>query len=172
LYNNHNITTTTTSIAATREQPHRSKTTTLKIIPTSFINHYHHAMSLNMIKEDMSFNDQASLYGEDLPAYTEATKGQAPFEVTEKEIRRQSQSQRSSSKMSTFKSILTGDVQKYNPKLALSKSIDEELKGSRSTPKSKSSSSSTLKSILTGDVQRHHPMYRLEESVDPSVRRR
>jgi hypothetical protein len=127
-------------------------------------------------KEDMSFNDdQASLSGEQLPAYAETMKGHSPIEVTEKEAQRECQDQRSSSKMSTLKSILSGDVHKHNPRLALDRSLDQQMRSSRPSSKPKStssSSSSTLKSILTGEVHKHHPMYRLEESVDPSVRRR
>ncbi|KAK0266256.1 hypothetical protein B0A54_04742 [Friedmanniomyces endolithicus] len=80
--------------------------------------------------------------------------------------------------MSAFKSILTGDVHKHNPRYTL----EESVTGQRTVPrptrsessesKSKSSSQSrspklnpTLKSILTGDVHKHNPRYVLEESV-------
>lgn len=103
--------------------------------------------------------EQTPVAGEQLPAYSEAVKGQKAVNVTEKELflREQQKSNKSSSKMSTLKSILTGDVQKHNPRYVLEESLTGKPSAARepktSTPKSGSSllsSSSTLKSILTG----------------------
>ncbi|KAK1063368.1 hypothetical protein LTR12_007425 [Friedmanniomyces endolithicus] len=113
---------------------------------------------------------------EQLPPYS--NDGQSPAYITEKDLsNRQRQHSKAPSKMSTFKSILTGDVHKHNPRYTL----EESVTGQRTVPRptrsessseSKSSSQSrsprlnpTLKSILTGDVHKHNPRYVLEESV-------
>ncbi|KAK4544722.1 hypothetical protein LTR36_003971 [Oleoguttula mirabilis] len=184
-----------------------------------------------MIEEQARTLEQWPRAEDQLPAYSEATKDKSPVKVTEKEIARKQQPESakgSGRRMSTLKSILTGDVHKYNAHYvveranALERSTNGKLSeapepatrtakassGTVSTLKSiltgevhkynahsvveranaleteareakkssaarsgSSSSSSTFKSILTGAVQSHHPMYRLEESVDPRARR-
>ncbi|KAK0933979.1 hypothetical protein LTR48_002361 [Friedmanniomyces endolithicus] len=121
--------------------------------------------------------DRTMEHHEQLPPYS--NDGQLPAYITEKDLSdRQRQHSKAPSKMSTFKSILTGDVHKHNPRYTL----EESVTGQRTVPrptrsessesKSKSSSQSrspklnpTLKSILTGDVHKHNPRYVLEESV-------
>jgi len=100
---------------------------------------------------------------EQLPAYSEAVKGQSPIEVSEKELL-QKQSKKSG-RMSTFKSVITGDCQKHNPRLRdpmsryTVKEVDDTPSAATSE-KNSSSKTSTLKSILTGDCQKHNPRLR------------
>lgn len=84
-------------------------------------------------------------------------------------------STKKSSRFSTLKSILNGDVHnKYDPRFAeerhrrAAKSLQEPRSASTSTSStssSTSSKSSTLKSIITGDVHKHNPMRSLERSI-------
>lgn len=126
----------------------------------------------------LSYSNQSAMSNEELPLYSEAILGYKAPVIVEKELA-QPQSKKSS-KMSTLKSILTGDVHKHNPHFVLEESVTgrphpmrQERSQSTSTQSSTSSSSSsssptssTLKSILTGETHRkYHPMYRLEESV-------
>ncbi|KAK5123821.1 hypothetical protein LTR85_002457 [Meristemomyces frigidus] len=131
-----------------------------------------------MIEERARTLEQWPRAEEQLPAYSEATKDKTPVKVAEKELaRKQPKTPKASdSKISTLKSILTGDVQKHNPRYVLEESMTGKPSAAQEPKKSSaksgsSSTSSTLMSILTGDVYKHHPMYRLEESVDPRMRR-
>jgi hypothetical protein len=89
---------------------------------------------------------------EQLPAYAEATQGQSPANITEKEVTQEQSKPEKSGKMATLKSILTlGDVQRHNPRYTLEESMTGQQSTARAPPKpSNSNSSSTLKSILTG----------------------
>lgn len=118
-------------------------------------------MSYNQVGDERSrsLEEQRLSHDEQLPAYSEATKNGAPVEVTEKDLSklRAKQSKSSNGRMSTLKSILTGDVHKHNPRYVLEESLTGESSRTRPTqqqrPKAESSSvgsSSTLKSILTG----------------------
>ncbi|KAK5720373.1 hypothetical protein LTR17_015090 [Elasticomyces elasticus] len=96
--------------------------------------------------EDQSHtHDQTPIGDEQLPAYSAAETGQSPAYIREKAL--SLQQSKGPSKMSTIRSILTGDVHKHNPRYVLEESV-------------------------TGDVQKHHPMYRLEESVDERLQSR
>jgi len=119
---------------------------------------------------DHTMDDQ-----EQLPAYS--NDGQSPAYITEKHLsNRQRQHSKAPSKMSTFKSILTGDVHKHNPHYTLEESVTGQRTVARPTRSESSQSNSssqsrsprlnpTLKSILTGDVHKQNPRYVLEESV-------
>lgn len=98
------------------------------------------------------------------PAYADAMKGRSPVTVSEKPLANEQKPK----KMSTLRSILTGDVHKQNPRYVLEASLADQPSSTRqstSQPKPKREGSSTLRSILTGDVQKHNPRYVLEESV-------
>ncbi|KAK0357098.1 hypothetical protein LTR91_003446 [Friedmanniomyces endolithicus] len=119
--------------------------------------------------------DRTMEHHEQLPPYS--NDGQLPAYITEKHLpNHQRPHSKAPSKMSTFKSILTGDVHKHNPRYTL----EESVTGQRTVPRPTTSVSSesrsdsksrspklnpTLKSILTGDVHKHNPRYVLEESV-------
>ncbi|KAK0848787.1 hypothetical protein LTR03_005575 [Friedmanniomyces endolithicus] len=112
---------------------------------------------------------------EQLPPYS--NDGQLPAYITEKDLsNRQRQHSKAPSKLSTFKSIFTGDVHRHNPRYTLEESVTghrtvprptrSEESESKSSPASRSPRlNPTLKSILTGDVHKHNPRYVLEESV-------
>lgn len=113
---------------------------------------------VQMIEDRARTLEQWPRAEEQLPAYSEATKGTSPVEVTEKELaRQQPKSPKSSnSKLSTLKSILTGDVQKHNSRYVLEESMTGKPSAAREPrrPSAKSNSSSIsipglLKSVLT-----------------------
>ena len=120
-------------------------------------------MSYEQMTEDRARALEQEPESEQLPAYSEAVKGQPSVQISEKDIP-QKQSKKSG-KMSTFKSIITGDCQKHNPRLRDPTSRytvkEVEAKPDLANPsRSSSSKSSTLKSILTGDCQKHNPRLR------------
>lgn len=113
-------------------------------------------MSSNHSVEDVVQDQQQTPIDEQLPAYSEATKDQSLVKVFEKDPPRQ-QKLKASSKMSTFRSILNGDVHKHNPRYVLEESITGRPSAARSksiattkTSPSSSSTTSTFKSILSG----------------------
>ncbi|TKA80912.1 hypothetical protein B0A55_01672 [Friedmanniomyces simplex] len=139
-------------------------------------------MSFDQMREDQARAlEQTPAAEEQLPAYSDAVNGRSPAYITEKEISQHQQQQskqwKGPGKMSTIKSILTGEVHKHNPRYVLEESVTGQRTVPRSTtpkssetkPKSKPSQS-TLKSILTGDVHKFHPMYRVEENADARLR--
>ncbi|KAK4950749.1 hypothetical protein LTR10_010742 [Elasticomyces elasticus] len=127
--------------------------------------------------EDQSHtHDQSHVSDEQLPAYSAAETGQSPAYIREKAFSLQPlQQSKGPGKMSTIKSILTGDVHKHNPRYVLEESVTGQPSVARPTsskPAESKRTQSTLRSILTGDVQKHHPMYRLEESMDERLQGR
>lgn len=111
------------------------------------------------------------------PAYDEATRTHSIQTISEEEfsMKQSSKHAKTPSEMPTWKSILTGDVHKHNPRLrdpmsldpryACAYALEQEAKAERKAAKKsskQSSKKSTIKSILTGS---HRPMYRLDESL-------
>lgn len=106
--------------------------------------------------------EQTRPSSEQLPAYSEAMEGKSPayVNVTEKELsERQRKHQKTSSKKSTFKSILTGEAHDHH-RYVLEQSLTSERYHQRSekpSPKPTSKgTSSTLRTILTGEAHNHH----------------
>ena len=181
--------TTTATILSTTTQTGTTFTVIMRSTPTPITQSRIFSQQARSNQRAPSMDSRQSSE-EQLPAYSDAMKGQEPIEISEKELQLEQPSEKRSSKMSTLKQILKGDVHKHNPRYVLEASVTAQPSKPRSEPsKPKSKSSSTLKSVLngelqhcnhltttskltihSGDVQRFHPMYRLEESVQPSVR--
>ncbi|KAK5109876.1 hypothetical protein LTR62_006483 [Meristemomyces frigidus] len=125
---------------------------------------YHMPISsyTQMIEDARQARLQSPTMGEQLPAYSEAIKGQARIEVIEKKgSRQQTQQQpKSSAKISTLRSILTGETHKHHLRnldaIATAQATALERQTKHSTPKPKTSSQSTIKSLLTGETHKTH----------------
>ena len=136
-------------------------------------------MDYQQLREDQAAafaQSQPKRMSEKLPAYSEALKAGARQPSTVLDEKKQASDERRSSntRSSTFKSILTGDVQKHNPRLRLGEHLDRSSVSSPSASSSlkKDRSSSTFKSILTGDVQKHNSRLRLSEHLDNASSKR
>ena len=119
---------------------------------------------------DTMYQDDQRPSEEQPPPYTEATKNDPHVKVSEKEVHQRRPTSKPSSRMSTFKGILTGDVHKHNPRLRDPTSLypnhacPSSPKGTSVAPKQ-----STLMSILTGEVHKHNPRLKDPMSYYPDL---
>ncbi|KAI6896561.1 hypothetical protein KC318_g10807 [Hortaea werneckii] len=116
------------------------------------------------------YQDDQGLSEEQPPPYTEATKNSPNVKVSEKEVDHRRPSSKAPSRMSTLKGILTGEVQRHNPRLRDPTSLYPNHTYS-SPPKeiNPAPKQSTLKSILTGDVHKHNPRLKDPMSYYPEL---
>ncbi|RMY10356.1 hypothetical protein D0867_08424 [Hortaea werneckii] len=119
---------------------------------------------------DTMYQDDQGLSEEQPPPYTEATKNSPNVKVSEKEVDHRRPSSKAPSRMSTLKGILTGEVQRHNPRLRDPTSLYPNHTYS-SPPKeiNPAPKQSTLKSILTGDVHKHNPRLKDPMSYYPEL---
>ncbi|TKA25340.1 hypothetical protein B0A50_06244 [Salinomyces thailandicus] len=123
--------------------------------------------SWSQMVEDRRSSLEQRLSEDQLPAYSEATKHTARPSISEKEpTQKPSKPSKSPSRMATFKSILTGDAHKHNPRLRDPLTQDPRYTAHAQsppkppTPSNGPSKSSTFRNILTGDVHKHNPRLR------------